>query len=103
MCGESVGLGDVALDRAVGGKPGSAVGVLHLGRAVPLDGEVVVRNLLDDLGDFSAQRLREARPDLGEVGLAPENARRQRAVDRSASDTWKRRCCRAARPSRAVS
>ncbi len=58
-------LRDVALDGAVGGiARHRAVGVLHFGGAVPLDGEIVVRDVLDDGVDLGGERFGEAGPDL---------------------------------------
>ena len=71
-------LGQVALDRARERKPrDAAVGILHLGRAVPLDGKLAGGNFFDDFCDLGTGRRLVARPDLVEIVAVRENARRQ--------------------------
>jgi hypothetical protein len=80
--GEIAHLRDVALDHALPRQlRNRAVSVLHFGRAVPLDGELLGRNLFNDLRKLGAQRSFEARLDLVEVALDREYPRRHRAVD----------------------
>ena len=75
-------LRQIALDRACERKAGNAaVGILDLGRAVPLDRELLARNLGDDGGDLRAGRRLVARSDPVEVFAVGKDARRQHAVD----------------------
>jgi hypothetical protein len=58
-------LPQIAFDRAFERKAGNtAIGILDLGRAVPLDREVFGWNLVDDGGDLSARRGFISRSDL---------------------------------------
>src|SRR5712691_6028792 len=79
--GEIPDLAQVPLDRVLGGKSGNAaIGVLHLGRAVPLQRQLGCRNFLDDLGDLRACSRFVAGPDLVEVLAVRKDTRREHAV-----------------------
>ena len=94
MCGDRLRTSrQIALDRALQRKAGNAaVGVLHLGRAVPLDRQLARRNFLDDRGDLGARRRLVARPDLRRGRPGPGKMRGGSTLLTIGIDTWKRRC-----------
>ena len=100
---ERAELRDVALDRALGGiARHRAISVLHLGRAIPLDREIVVGDVLDDAVDLGGERIGEARADFVDIRLRSGKIRGGSALLTEASDTWKRRCFGSAPCSRSV-
>src|SRR5258708_29374981 len=75
-------LGEVSLDGSFNRISGNAaVRILYLSRAVPLDGKIRPRNILDNFGNFGACRFFVAGPHLFDIVLFRKDARWKNAVD----------------------